>query len=290
MSINKSLIVHKELSYTISGHPLQKLDLYLPPPSTSTEIEYCPPVIVIIHGGAWRSGDKNEFTKLGRKLSLYYAVAIVNYRLTTKDTPEIKNPLHVQDVAAAISWVSSYAKEYGYLDDRIYLVGNSAGAFISGQLVLNPEYLNSYDPNLLGKIRGVIGVEGIYDLINILESYPKYIEFVEPVFGNDKNILKSASPQYISFNTKIPPHLIIHSLDDELVGIDQSNNYFEHIKNSGGKVIEIETSLKGKHDEIMQTDELIQKIKEFIITQESKEASWNQIVEVAMKSINFPTF
>ncbi|CAB4385023.1 unnamed protein product [Rhizophagus irregularis] len=262
MSINKSLIVHKELSYTSSEHPLQKLDLYLPPPSTSTEIECYPPVVVIIHGGAWRSGDKNEFTELGRKLSLYYAVAIVNYRLTTIDTPEIKNPLHVQDVAAAISWVSSYAKEYGYLDDRIYLVG---------------------------KIRGVIGVEGIYDLINLLESYPEYIKFVEPAFGNDKNILKSVSPQYISFNTKIPPYLIIHSLDDELVGIDQSNNYFKHIKNSGG-VVEIETSLKGKHDEIMQTNELIQKITEFIITQESKEASWNQVVEVAMKSINFPMF
>ncbi|GBB86677.1 hypothetical protein RclHR1_13050006 [Rhizophagus clarus] len=285
--INESSIVHKELSYTSSERPLQKLDLYLPPPST--EIDCYPPVVVIIHGGAWRSGDKNEFTKLGRQLSLYYAVAIVNYRLTTKDTPEIKNPLHVEDVAASISWVSSYAKEYGYRDDRIYLVGNSAGAFISGQLVLNPEYLNFYDPNLLGKIRGVIGVEGIYDLINLLESYPKYIEFVQPAFGNDKNILKSVSPQYITLNTKIPPYLLIHSLDDELVDIDQSNNYFEHIKNSGGKIIEIETSLKGNHDEVMQTDELIQKITEFIITQESREASWNQVVEAAMKSINFPT-
>ncbi|GES86985.1 alpha/beta hydrolase [Rhizophagus clarus] len=260
MMINESSIVHKELSYTSSERPLQKLDLYLPPPST--EIDCYPPVVVIIHGGAWRSGDKNEFTKLGRQLSLYYAVAIVNYRLTTKDTPEIKNPLHVEDVAASISWVSSYAKEYGYRDDRIYLVG---------------------------KIRGVIGVEGIYDLINLLESYPKYIEFVQPAFGNDKNILKSVSPQYITLNTKIPPYLLIHSLDDELVDIDQSNNYFEHIKNSGGKIIEIETSLKGNHDEVMQTDELIQKITEFIITQESREASWNQVVEAAMKSINFPT-
>ena len=153
MSVDTSSIVHRELAYTSSSNPLQRLDLYLPPSSTSTEVKYYPPVVIIIHGGAWRSGDKNEFTNLGQNLSLLgnCAVAIVNYRLTTKITPEIKNPLHVQDVAAAISWVSLHAKEYGYRDDRIYLVGNSAGAFISGQLVLNPEYLNFHDPNLLEK-------------------------------------------------------------------------------------------------------------------------------------------
>jgi len=116
------------------------------------------------------------------------------------------------------------------------------------------------------------------------------LNLLNQFFGNDKNVLKSVSPQYISSNTKIPPYLIIHSLEDELVGIDQSNNYFEHIKNSGAEIFEIETSLKGKHDEIMQTNELIQRITEFIITQESKEASWNQVIDVAMKEINFSIF
>ena len=40
----------------------------------------------------------------------------------------------------------------------------------------------------------------------------------------------------------------------------------------------------------MQTNELIQRMVVFIITQESKEASWNQIVENAMKAFNFPIF
>ncbi|CAG8450287.1 11603_t:CDS:1 [Funneliformis mosseae] len=294
MSSDTTSNVHQDLSYVSTPNLLQKLDLYLPPHSipATTETVYYPPVVVFIHGGAWRTGDKNQFIKLGQGLSHLgnCAVAIVNYRLTTKDTPEIKNPLHVKDVASAISWISLNANKYGYRDDRIYLVGNSVGAFISGQLILDPEYLNSHDPNLLAKIRGVIGIEGIYDLVNLLKSYPKYIEFVKPAFGADEIILKSVSPQYININSKIPPYLIIHSLEDELVGIDQSNNYFEHIKDSGAEIVEIETSLKGKHEEIVQTDELIQRIVEFIVIQESKEAGWSQFVESAMKAINFPIF
>ncbi|CAI2169065.1 8870_t:CDS:1 [Funneliformis geosporum] len=294
MSSDLASNVHKDISYVSSPNPLQKLDLYLPPHSTTiiTETNYYPPVIVFIHGGAWRTGDKNQFIKLGQGLSHLgnCAVAIVNYRLTTKDTSEIKNPLHVQDVAAAISWISLNAKNYGYRDDRIYLVGNSAGAFISGQIILNPEYLDFHDSNLLTNICGVIGIEGIYDLVNLLRSNPNYIEFVEPAFGADEMILKSISPQYIAINSKIPPYLIIHSVEDELVEIDQSNNYLEHIKDCGAEIVEIETSLKGKHDEIVQSDELIQRMVEFILNIESKEAGWSQFVEIAMKAINFPIF
>src|SRR5438477_9094130 len=75
-----------------------KLDLYLPRGQKDF------PVLFFVHGGAWRSGDKNFFgaySSLGR----FYArrgvgTVVTNYRLS----PRVRHPEHVRDVARAFAW------------------------------------------------------------------------------------------------------------------------------------------------------------------------------------------
>ncbi|CAJ0758901.1 18300_t:CDS:2, partial [Entrophospora sp. SA101] len=159
-----------------------------------------PPVIIIIHGGAWRSGDKSELESFCEKLTKIsnYVVVNVNYQLTIANiSPNIKHPIHIEDVAKAIYWVYQNSDKFGYNHDRIYLIGQR-----------------------------VVCIEGIFDIPLLLKTWPKYIEFIRLPFGEYELIHQSASPQHIlstnndnDNNKSLPPHLIIHSLEDELVDL-----------------------------------------------------------------------
>ena len=79
-----------------------KLDLYQPVGAAS------PPLIVWVHGGAWRAGSKdnmplNELVKRG------FAIASIDYRLS----PVAKFPAQVHDCKAAIRFLRARARQYG---------------------------------------------------------------------------------------------------------------------------------------------------------------------------------
>ncbi len=91
------------------------------------------PAVVVIHGGAWRQGNKadvraiaGEFTKRG-----YVAVA-PQYRFCPKDV----FPAQVHDVKAAVRWIKSNAKKYRIDPERIGAIGFSAGGHLALMLGL----------------------------------------------------------------------------------------------------------------------------------------------------------
>lgn len=112
----------------------QKLTLNLARPA---EAEGALPCVVVIHGGAWRTGDKaahndqiREFARRG------YVSATVGYRFCPKDP----FPAQVEDVQCAVRFLRAHAEEYGIDPARIGAVGFSAGAHLSMMLgVLDDE-------------------------------------------------------------------------------------------------------------------------------------------------------
>jgi hypothetical protein len=113
------------------------------------------PLLIMIHGGAWIAGDKNQlypkriredFAKRG------YAAAAVNYRLgmfhtdqfincniadwncfNVTDTSEWyrANYRAVQDVRGAIRYLINHATQYHIDPDNVFVVGESAGGFVA---------------------------------------------------------------------------------------------------------------------------------------------------------------
>jgi len=82
----------------------QKLDVYLPNDGTGPF-----PVIIAIHGGAFKSGDKSgELGYLQEALTRGYAVVSVNYRLSGEGI----FPAQINDVKAAIRFVKANASKY----------------------------------------------------------------------------------------------------------------------------------------------------------------------------------
>lgn len=104
------------------------------------------PVVVWVHGGGYRVGDKAN--SLDGKLALAEAhgwvLVSVNYRLTDPDDPaSARYPDHYEDVAAALAWVVDEVHRFGGDPDRLVLLGHSAGADIVTNVVLQPDHLAS---------------------------------------------------------------------------------------------------------------------------------------------------
>lgn len=118
-----------DLAYADTDNPRQKLDLYLPRERKS---EKPLPVIVFIHGGGWKAGDKSTgIGQVGRFVaSGEYAGVSVGYRLTN----EAVWPAQIHDCKAAIRWVKAHAAEYGLDAGKVAVWGTSAGGHLVSML------------------------------------------------------------------------------------------------------------------------------------------------------------
>src|SRR5262249_22638977 len=72
----EGVMVLRDQEYVPQGHARQKLDLYLPEKAQEPL-----PVIVWIHGGAWRAGSKNYCPAVPYSAK-GFAVASINYRFS----------------------------------------------------------------------------------------------------------------------------------------------------------------------------------------------------------------
>ncbi len=114
----EGVTLHRDLEYARTGAKSLLLDIYLPEAASQ------PPLIVWIHGGAWRKGSKGSGGRVRWMTEHGYAVADINYRLSQ----EAVFPAQIFDCKAAIRWLRAHTKEYGYDATRIGVAGSSAGA------------------------------------------------------------------------------------------------------------------------------------------------------------------
>ena len=114
------------------GNEKWKLDLMLP---KNREDETCP-VIVFIHGGGWRNGDKASGVFRDYPLeyaSRGYVCASINYRLVDEGT--ILDC--IADCKCAVRWLRAHAEEFSIDVNNFGAYGNSAGAHLVAMLGLS---------------------------------------------------------------------------------------------------------------------------------------------------------
>lgn len=123
------------LTEAYGPHPLQQMDIYLPPLPPGTAAA---PVIIMVHGGSWKGGDKTNPTVVANKLRHWlpkgYVFVSVNYRLL----PDAQALEQAGDVAAAVRMVADNAARWGARADRMVLMGHSAGAHLVALLSSRP--------------------------------------------------------------------------------------------------------------------------------------------------------
>ena len=122
----KQITVTENIAYRTDVGPSTVLDLAQP----LFGPQHDRPAILIIHGGGWSAGSKNDMVY--RTLMVDYAmkgyvVCNMNYRLIQEADP----PACIEDVRCAIRWMKANAKQLGIDANRIGTFGHSAGGHLS---------------------------------------------------------------------------------------------------------------------------------------------------------------
>lgn len=148
----------RNISYGPYGNA-SLLDVYYPD-GTAEPL----PTIVSIHGGGYVYGNKEIYRRYGMDMARRgFAFVNFNYRLA----PRWKFPTPLADTNAVLEWVVKNAQRYHLDPDRIFLVGDSAGAQIASQyaaIQTNPKYASLFELNLPKVHIRALGLNcGVYD-------------------------------------------------------------------------------------------------------------------------------
>lgn len=213
--------VTSNVFYCSSRSPQQTLDLYTPPHTSGARL----PLVVFIHGGGWKIGDKanHETTYYGEPLLRNgISIASINYRLS----PDYTYPTQNNDVACALSYLRKNAERHHIATDRWGIFGDSAGAQLGALATVNPE--------INAPIRAFVGLYGPYDLQAQIDRQPR-TDHDAWVYTNKAQSVELASPYYHRANTNVR-YLLFHGTKDRVVSSIQSQNYARKLQNDGANV------------------------------------------------------
>lgn len=229
----------RDITYIPDGHERQKLDLYLP---RQNEGANPLPLIVWVHGGAWRAGSKQN-CRSARFMRHGYAAASINYRLSQHAI----FPAQIEDCKAAIRFLRANAGKYNIDPDRIGVWGSSAGGHLVALLGTAGD-VKQFDkgPNLhvSSRVQAVCDYFGPTDLTKMSDfessmdhdapDSPESLLVGGPVQENKEACGRANPITYVSKDD--PPFLICHGDRDMLVPHNQSVLLNAALKKAGVNV------------------------------------------------------
>lgn len=223
--IPENVTVHRDVAYVTDGHERQKLDLYIPA-DTGENL----PLIIWVHGGAWRGGNKTHYRPMGY-LSAGYAGASINYRLSQHAI----FPAQIEDVKAAVRWLRTNAETYRLDPDRFAAWGSSAGGHLVAMLGTTgdiAEFEVGENLEVSSQVQAVVDYFGPTDflqmdahripdgLVHDAPDSPESKLVGGPIQEHKDRVAKANPITYVSKDN--PPFLIIHGDQDKLVPYHQS--------------------------------------------------------------------
>ncbi len=239
--------VLRGLTYATPPGAELKLDLYLPLETSEKSL----PLIVWIHGGGWREGNRG-FCPLAPLVKEGYAVASISYRFTQ----QALFPAQIDDARAAIQWLRAHASDYGIDPARIGVAGESAGGLLAA--LLGTESIA--DEKISSRVRAVVALcpptdvtledkEQVLVADLLKSSDPKEVmrgktiqsriftlnaALGGPVSEHRELARRMSAVTYVTSDD--PPFLLVHGDRDDLVPISQSELLQTALKNAGVSV------------------------------------------------------
>jgi len=216
---------HQDIEYARVGDQILKLDLHLPAPGKAP-----PPLIVWVHGGAWRSGSKKEMP-LAPLIARGWAVASVDYRLT----PVAPFPANIHDLKAAIRFLRARQQDYGFDSTRIAIAGSSAGAHLAALVGVTNGHAElegdvGEHRQQRSDVQAIVSFYGASNLENILKQSTPYglgvrIPALQLLFRGqpeEKPALARLASPVAHVDSNDPPLLLIHGVQDPQMPVSQA--------------------------------------------------------------------
>jgi acetyl esterase/lipase len=247
----------RDLQFAAPGEVSLRADLHLP-----QDVGARVPVIVWVHGGGWRFGDRHLAPDLSRFFARRgFAMAAIDYRLSHCAI----FPAQIEDLKTAIRWLRSVADQYGLETEHIGLLGSSAGAHLSALAALSSrgtfEPRDAIHAGHSSGVQAVVAGYGPTDFLQI-DSHrpPAGIVSDDPeTLLLPRGMTRSAAPD--SFESLLlgapieacpervreanpieyaapgaPPFLILHGASDTTVPLNQSELLYDALAAHGNDV------------------------------------------------------
>jgi acetyl esterase/lipase len=236
--------------YSHAGGKPRLADLYLPSLAAGNA-----PVIVWVHGGGWRFGDRRLSPDLSRFIAERgFAIVSFDYRLSD----EASFPAPIEDLKTVVRWIRSVGETYNLDSDHIGLWGSSAGAHLAACAALSDRsrFVGEEHAGFSGSVQAVLGGYGPTDFSRIdADRIPVKAQRVDVESVSVPNLLPAShpdsfesrflgtsvgsSPTEVSLANPItyvhsgaPPFLILHGLHDPLMPWQQSLFLFEALRDA----------------------------------------------------------
>lgn len=234
--VPRGVQAHRDLEYANVDGVSVKLDLYAPKNALRPL-----PLVVWIHGGGWRGGNKANCPALPLT-TRGFIVASINYRLTDVAIW----PAQIHDCQAAIRWLRANAKKYGIDPERIGVWGGSAGGHLVAMLGTSGgvKELEGGKGDLAysSRVQSVCDWYGPSDFVAIAkllndagrssDAKNAVSRLLGGPIAENMDKAKQASPvTWISKDD--PPFLIMHGDEDNVVPLSQSTILHEALKKAG---------------------------------------------------------
>ena len=217
---------HRDIEYARVGDVSLKLDLYLPKQADG-------PLIVYVHGGAWRGGSKSG-VPIVKLLDHGFAIASVDYRLSTQAV----FPAQVHDIKAAIRFLRASSEQLHIDTKRIAIMGSSAGGHLAALVGVtngDKELEGSVGEHLdqSSAVQCIVSLYGASNLQTILSQSTAYglkmrVPALQLLLGgqpSDKPELAKLASPVAHLDKQDPPLLLIHGDADPQMPPQQSQEF-----------------------------------------------------------------
>ena len=162
----------------------QRMDVYLPRQAAGA------PVIFMVHGGAWRLGDKGARSVVENKVAHWVTKGFVfisaNYRMLPKAAPVEQ----AQDIALALATAQGKAAAWGADPAKFIVMGHSAGAHLVALLAASPA--GAFKLGARPWLVTVLLDSAALDVVALMEA--RHARLYDQAFGSDPAYWKAASP------------------------------------------------------------------------------------------------
>ena len=171
-------------SVTYGDHLRQRVDVYTPDDAVGDA-----PLIVFVHGGGWKMGDR---ARVGAKPQHFKDMGMVFASAGYRVLPDAPVEAQAADLGAALRALRGQAEAGGFDPDRIVLMGHSAGAHLAALVASDPAHAGT----AFDAIRGVVLLDGAgYDVAAaVAKPTMEAPTLYRDVFGTDPARHKALSP------------------------------------------------------------------------------------------------
>lgn len=179
---------------------LQRMDVYAPVTARAA------PIILMVHGGGWRRGDKTAGTVIENKVTRWvprgFIFISINYRLLPDADPQQQ----ANDVARALSYTQTHAANWGGDPHKLIAMGHSAGGHLVALLSAQPALVRAAGAQPW--MGSVLLDSGALDVEAIMRA--RHLRLFDAAFGAQPDYWRKVSPQ-VQLSKDAPPMLAVCS-------------------------------------------------------------------------------